>query len=491
MRSGAMLRSLFLLSCCAVLTACGGGGGSPTTPTPPAAGAGATNPAGVATIFGTVTGFGSVIIDGTRVQSHGTLPSVRKEDGSAAPVELKLGHVVRASHDGNLVARSIEVLPVARGPVDKVNAAAGTLTMLGQVIAINTDPKAGPVTVFEAPYTKLADIKVGDVIQVHGLVRIDSAGRSTLQATRIEQKPAESLHRASGIVSELSASAKTFRIGSLVVDYASATLAPAGATIENGTEVRVSFPGGLPAAGTAVKATVVIVTEHGKEEGNRESVAGGAVSAVDAMAKTLTVGGVRIDASTAAFPQAGKSLADVKVGTYVVVKGVYTGTAAMKASSIILRGADGDSEGHVELHGTILDFASNANFMLRDVRVNASAANINLAACGGGTQLANGMQVEVKGTLAATGEVKATLVKCVPAKDGDTTVARNGTAGKVDVAAKTFVLTGDKGTTLVQWNDKTLFVRAEAASLDGKKLVVEGTMSKNVLQASKIVLAER
>lgn len=500
------------------LSGCGGGGSSATAPAPTAAA-----DSGLATTAGTVTGFGSIIVDGVRIDNHAVLAGAELEDGSVAPVELKLGQHVEVQHDANLVATSVRVMSEVEGSVSAVTTA--TLTVMGQTVTVNSDPAAGPVTVFETPYTSLADVKVGDLVEVHGLLKTTTAGTSTvstIQATRIEPKDADAYNRVAGTVTNLTTT--TFNLGALLIDYSGAKLMPPGVALANGEEVRVSIPvtampstpgttsttstvtpstpsttsttGTLStttttATVTALKAAVVRVVSHREDSHSEASELGGAISSVSAGSKTFTVDGVTVDASAATFNQPGKSFADLKAGTYVVLRGVYDSTGVLKATTIVIRGIPDDRQNPgVELHGTILDYASVSDFTVRGVHVDASAATIDSASCGG-TQLANNMQVEVEGTLTSTGGVKASSVKCEGVQDGVSIVEAEGLASTVDQTAKTFTLATENGTVSVQWSSTTLFKNTSAATLGGQRLQVEGTLSKGVLQATKIMQAGR
>lgn len=476
----------------AVLAACGGGAGtssSPTTSSTPAPVATSPAPtvAGQSTVTGTVTGFGSVIVDGVRIDDSAVAAGAEQDDGSVQPVELKLGQHVEVQHDGQLVATQVRVVAEAEGTVAAVNAAAATLTVAGQTVTVNTDPTLGPVTVFEG-YTALADVQVNDRVEVYGINKTDTSGNTSVQATRIEKSDATAAtaDHADGPVANLSTSAHTFQLGGLLIDYSAAKLLPAGAQLANGTEVHAAIPLGTVAAGTAVKATVVKVRDHKAEAGAKDSELGGAISALDATAKTMTINGVKVDVSAATFDQPGKSFADLKVNAYVVVKGSYGTDGTLKAATIVLRGAQQAENGQVELHGSIIGFVSTANFVVRDVQVDASSATLDAASCGT-TQLANDVQVEIKGTLSAAGQVKASAVACEKASDAHAVLSRVGTAGSVDATAKTFTLTTAKETVSVQWSDQTLFLHASASALSGKRLEVQGTSSGGVLHAAKIV----
>jgi hypothetical protein len=126
------------------------------------------------------------------------------------------------------------------------------------------------------------------------------------------------------------------------------------------------------------------------------------------------------------------------------------------------------------------------DFSLRGVSVDASAATIDVASCGAITTLADGIQIEVRGSVSATGKVTATSIKCEKSQDGVSVVERKGKVSNVDVVAKTFKLTSSKETITVQWSATTLFARVDVTALDGKTLEVEGRIVAGVLQASKV-----
>ena len=74
-------------------------------------------------------------------------------------------------------------------------------------------------------------------LRVHGIPVADTAGAVQIQASRIEKKTALSFVRVSSKVSSLSAGSKTFMLGSLIVDYSTASIVPANRQL--GRRVRV------------------------------------------------------------------------------------------------------------------------------------------------------------------------------------------------------------------------------------------------------------
>ena len=490
MKKSTLPLSLLGAACAAaILAACGGGGAS--TPAAPAPVAPAPVLLGMSTVSGTVTGFGSLIVDGVRIDDKAVAAGRERADGVIAAVELKLGQHVEVEHDGNLLASKIRVNAEVEGSVAAVDLAAKTLSVLGQTISINTDAALGPVTVFDNPYTKLDDVKVADAVEIHGLIKVDAAGKVSLQATRIEKKGVDSADRVNGIVFDLAASAHTFKVGSLLIDYSNATLLPAGVVLANGNEVSVAIPVGTVEKGVAVKASAIKVKDRHAESKGKEVELGGAVSAFDTAAKKLTVNGVKIDVSAVKFDQPGKGLSDLKPGAYIVVKGVYGSDNVLKAATVVIRGVEQEKDHEVELHGTIVDFKSIADFKLRGVSIDATGAVIDAASCAGVSHLANDMQVAVTGSLSASGKVKITSVKCEKVSEGSIVVTREGKVGKVDATAKTFVITTTKEPLTVQWSAATTFVDVDAAGLGDKYVRVEATASAAGLQARKISLIKQ
>ena len=186
----------------------------------------------------------------------------------------------------------------------------------------------------------------------------------------------------------------------------------------------------------------------------------------------------------AEFEQANRTFADLFDGAYVRVKGSYQVDGSVKASTIVIRKFEHEENREVELHGSILNFVSNANFTVRGVKVDASASTAKIN-CPPSNVLANNLQVEVEGTLTSTGKLMATEVKCEEPQQGASIIERSGVASKVDTAAKSFTLAD---TQAVVYTTNTLFVSVDPTTLSGKRVEVEGTLSGSVLTATKIKL---
>ena len=129
-RAPALLMSVILASCGG-----GGGGGSTTAPPPPST--------KVTYVTGSISGFGSVIINGVRYESDSA--TVTKEGKTATQGDLKAGEVItlraETGADGVPHAKSIEQGRLVQGSVTAIDTAANTLTISGVVVQV-TDRKS-------------------------------------------------------------------------------------------------------------------------------------------------------------------------------------------------------------------------------------------------------------------------------------------------------------------------------------------------------------
>ena len=256
------------------------------------------------------------------------------------------------------------------------------------------------------------------------------------------------------------------------------------AALANGADVVVSIPTTQTFSGAAVNAAFVKVKNRHEENQDKDGKLGGPISRFDAAAKTFTVDGVKVDASKAVFEQSNRTFADLSEGVYVRVKGSYATDGSLVAATITIRSLERESGREVELHGSILNFKSNADFTLRGIAVDASTARVN---CPGTAALTNGQQVEIEGHLTATGKLVAVEVKC-ETQDSQSIVERDGVTSAVDTTARTLTLGTPPTAVKVTWTATTLFINVTEATLSGKTVEIEGTIAGSVFTATKIKL---
>lgn len=222
----------------AALGACGGGsgggsaaGGAPTTTTP-------------IVTTGTITGFGSVYVNGVRYDT--SRASVYKDDDRATENDLRIGQIVRvrgsvAEDGGSGRTDRIDFDDNVEAPIDSIDLTNGVMVALGQTVLVSGD------TSFDDDISprSLAGLAVGDLVEVSGFV--DSTGR--ILATRIERDDDGGPYEVTGKVAELDTVARRFTIGGLRVGYSAAMLE--------------DFPSGAPSTGDTVEVKGTQVTADG------------------------------------------------------------------------------------------------------------------------------------------------------------------------------------------------------------------------------------
>jgi hypothetical protein len=390
----------------AVLAACGGGGTGTTQTT-----------LGVTTqsVSGTITGFGSIYVDGVRYDD--SLASIRNEVDSSESSSidssaLKLGMRVVLSADDSDRAALIQVLPELQGPLS--NKLSDSFVVLGKTVRIVPQGAiTGTPTVFEnvSGFAALTD---GQVVEVHGLP--DPANANILIATRVELKTGvgSSVIRLTGTIASAPISnggGGSFQVGNVTVAYTASTrITPSIAQLTAGSKVSIWTDTSVSGNTLTAKAISVRSTQAANVSRFRIS---GIPSNYNSDNKTFAVQGLTVDASSATLEIRGGNLATLNSGTPVRVKGaVVSGTfKASEIRFIVLDDNSSDDDRKAlesELTGVVTDFSSLGSFKVRGVLVDASGAvefDDGVAA-----NLANGRLVKVEGQPTATG-IRAREVK--------------------------------------------------------------------------------
>ncbi|MBN8487892.1 MAG: hypothetical protein J0M20_09255 [Burkholderiales bacterium] len=367
------------------LVGCGGGGGGGADDS---GNTGGSNPV-VSFTSGAISGFGSIIVNGVRFDDSAA--SILDDKGGrlsrddlhlGAQVEIEGGSIDRSS--GRATALTIRVGSELKGSVTAVNLGAQSLELLGQTVLVTS------TTVFDDSLGGgLSAIRVGQLIEVHA--RYDAA-QGAYVASRIEREDSSNEFKLRGMVSALDSAAKTFRIGSAVINFAAVTSVPAG--LADGAWIRVRVQ---PAQvdGQWV-ATSLEDGRHRSGDDRSETEVKGFITAWTS-ATQFSVDGMPVDASGAEFKD---SRSAIVLGAFVEVEGALR-DGVLIAREVKLEDDDEDERGEdFELHGTIaaLDKA-NRRFTLRGITVDYSQVgewrDLNES------NLADGLNVEVKGGLSS------------------------------------------------------------------------------------------
>jgi hypothetical protein len=258
----------------------------------------------------------------------GAGPLTQFGGGYAQPSDIKPGDSVEVH--GVLVQGS-PLYSIQATRVEKLAAAPGYLRVTGLVATLSqtaavTFSLAG-LTVDATSAVVLpagSGLAAGETVVVlapMASLGVSASGKPTLRAAQVRVVTLENRgldDDVSGSVASLDTQAKTFLLGSLVVNYATATMMPASSTLANRQYVKVH--GTIASDGTLVAVSVTI------REGDpdNQSTLRGNISALDSVALRLTVRGVVVDFSGATI--SGCPATGLANGLFVEVDGMLTGS---------------------------------------------------------------------------------------------------------------------------------------------------------------------
>lgn len=195
-------KSLATLLAALALAACGGGDSGSLAPPPPDDGdTGGIDRSGLR-VLGSISGFGSVIVDGVRFDTSAA--TIEVDDEPATEDDLKTGEIVfvagEIDDDGNATAATVVTDDLLRGPIESIDLVVGTFVVLGQTVQVEVD------TAFDdaVPNNGIDGLAVGQAVRVDGF--LSPEGR--IIATRVEPDDGDDL-QVVGVVSNLDAGALT------------------------------------------------------------------------------------------------------------------------------------------------------------------------------------------------------------------------------------------------------------------------------------------
>lgn len=337
---------------------------------------------------GPISGFGSVIVNGVRYDDSAA--SVVDDSGAARTLgQLSIGMVVEVEGTSDEVtklgtARLIRVVSELNGPVDAIDTANGTMTVLGVSVRIQ------PATVWDDT-RGLSSISAGDQVEVYGFY--DTA-TTAFRASRVERRAASDSRafKLRGPVSGLSTTARSFRVGGLTIEYGSATSLPP--TVTDGTLVRMTGTR-LPSAGVWRPDLIATATTEFVSAVSTVRL-DGTISGVQSVAR-FTLSGLQVDAGGAVFT--GGTAASLRDGMRVRVVGAVSGRNVIARSVEIREGGGSSAEDESEVKGTIVRFGRIFDFTVRDQAGRLFLVDGSVAEYRDGTaaDLRVGTSVEVRG----------------------------------------------------------------------------------------------
>ena len=446
---------------------------------------------------GTVTGFGSVIVNGV----HFDVKNAAIEIDGEAKVEsdLAVGQAVSVTgtvdDDGiHGKATKLSAETKLRGPIESIDLTNGVIVVLGQTVLINGD------TFYEDGVT--ADsLKVGDVIKVSTQINADNA----LVATRIEIKTGTEAKDLllTGEVANLDTTAMTFTINGTKVDYSKATIADLpNKTIKEGMLVRVhgTVVNGVFVANGNVHSSVLDLKHDGELDIKAFVEMGGLISALDIPAgesligPSFMIGNTKVLFSNTVKIEGG-TVADLANGLRVRVKGKLNADRNLVAERIILiLNNRVDDEGLVQatdvtkntltLNGVTFEITVDTSFNDR------SKANVRLFSL---KDIATGDFVDVRGyKIAASGSsperIIATRVERKDSSEKGKEGFKTEISGKIELVGSDTIKVSGHTIKIVNTTAISGFSTTQAflASALGMSVEVKGVIENNVFIARVI-----
>lgn len=447
-----------------VLTACGGGGGDGTV-----------SDSGTATSVGSISGFGSVIVNGVRFEDNAKQFTDDNENRISTD-QLGLGMMVEVSgtvnDDGTGSASAINVFSEVQGPVSNLATDARTFEILGFKVSV-TD-----ATVFEDFLSQ--PLANGNTVEVHGTRNGDN-----IVASRIELKTpvlGDTFIKIRGQVANVTPS--TFTIGTVTVNYESAQVSPNTRPIANEDYVKVRSTSAATGSNVTASRVQVVGSRPFGFADNGKSELEGVVSHFVSISQ-FSVGGIAVNAANAIFVRGDAD--DIANDKRLEVKGVYSNNV-ITASKVKFEDASHTDE--FELHGAVSNFVSLSSFMVRGVKVDASGVGV-LFERGLASAVANGRELEVEGSIQST--VSGSILRASKVKFEDLTGSNTATnAGELEFKGRVISISGSRDTMVVGTRTVTLTTDTVFRRMDNADIVVGAFLEiKGKSQSDGSVLAER
>ena len=309
---------------------------------------------------GTITGYGSIIVNGVHFDE--STATLLDDDGQAlARSALALGMVVQVNAgpistaaDGSSVALASHVRTQRAlvGPVDAVDVAGGRLRVLGQTVLVSAD------TVFDERLTGgLAALLPGQWLEVYGFY---NPGATGFAARRVGASGPSAGLRVSGTVAAVEARAQTFQLGSQTYSVAALGSSPA-------VDAVVTLK--LQQASTDAQGRWVVSGQQAEDRAPQESAGAkldGLVSQILSSTR-FVANGVTVDSGAA------KVSGSVQVGAKVEVSGTLRAgvllATEVEASTGTLR--------TYELNGTLSNLdTARRRFVLRGTTVSYARSDV-------------------------------------------------------------------------------------------------------------------
>ena len=423
----ANIKIILYLAMLGVLTACGGSDDND-----------AGNLTGKEVSTGTITGFGSVFVNGTRYDTSSA--SITSDDSTLSDVtELKVGMVATVTSDSS-VASSVSYEEDIKGPVDSdISDFNAPISVMSQVVIVDS------ATVIDNRLLLSLPVNAGDILEISGIRQSDDS----ILATFIEDKDPTKVnkYKVIGNARAIDETARTFTIGGLTVDYSSANVNDLlGGNPSDGQLVEVKDDNKTYAAGSATLVATK-VEPFDTFSGNGDDNSSIANVQIETVVTGVSDPGVQFQipnfdvnispGTTFLFGTA----ADIGVGTVLNIKAVRNGNDELDATRIKFKRNSARMEAPVDMDGvddvnnqlTVLGITVqlNPDTDMRDKRDDVSPFDIN--------DISEDDYLEIRGFTATNGTFVANRLERDDARDR---VEIRSIATEIDPKAQTLKILG-------------------------------------------------
>jgi hypothetical protein len=304
---------------------------------------------------GPITAFGSIFVNGVEYETSNA--AVTFKEAPSTENDLAIGHIVTVrgtdNGDGTGSADEIEFETNVQGPVDSINIGANALVVMGQAVELDGLTSLGGF----AP-ADINGVDIGEIVEVSGFV----GANGIIRATRVAALPANSELEVIGTIANLDGVARTYEIGTLSVDYSTASVDGfSGAGPTEGDSVETE--GSMLSNGVLVAQQVEFRAEglggNDGEEGEVEGLISRFIDPTD-----FDVDGVAC-ATNSSTDYEGGTETDLQLNVKIQVEGTFDSAGILVASKIEVK--DG---GAVQLNAKVqVVDSANAVLVVGDRRI--------------------------------------------------------------------------------------------------------------------------
>lgn len=273
-------------------------------------------------VSGPVSGFGSIIANGTRMDVSGAQITNDGEPVTQADIDVGDSVIMAGTlnGDGTGSATSVMTDEFLKGPVTSVDVAGNSFVAMGQTVNVDLG------TVFDG--IALAALVPGQDVEVHGVLDANDEVR----ASRVELKTGPlSEYEVSGFVDTVTPS--TFEINDLIVNYSGASVDTEGnGPLAAGMYVDVE----ATAAPVSSTLTATDVTEERRVPGataGRHAEIEGIVASTNSGAQTFVLQGITVHWGSGTSFEDG-SAAGLAPNVEVEVEGTFDSAGVLQAREI-------------------------------------------------------------------------------------------------------------------------------------------------------------